>query len=570
MNFKTLTLILSGAVAASTVADEVLLNGGKLTPIEAVTVQSSTRHLNFEWAKRFSDGSIHLGHSIGVHAVDEEPCYEYSADNGKTWKKPDAAAISGFNAYENRSGNKCSVGCWSPSAATSHPITVSEYSGEPLTRRTIKSTLILPYSSSVHLHRDCIRLRDGRLLVCGYGRKAGAAKCHNFVLESDDDGKSWKHLAVIAEDTEGKTVEGPDETTILELADGRILAAWRDGGMSPMKQAFSSDGGRSWSQPETIAPFSASPHAIQLKSGTIAIVSGRPDLYLLLDFSGTGKSYQKIRLYKGSTSSYASVIETAPDEIMVIYDESDFGSWRNSSLFNRIVAARYRVVKDASIRLGVDERAAKYSVFYSPASRQLPQQLRIATCAGYRTRAEDELAYLEIVEIPERPHPVLRMVSLRKPDDKHPSNWSLLRSTDYPEDVRRLTIDFEARLMAHDVREEQFYVSGVVGNTGNSKGSVGAVVLALDHIKYLNRGGWKTVKADNSNGFKAYSMRLDSASGTYSLFAPGENSPLFTAGLTAGNSAPAITWGDGSGGFRGAVDLSYIGWKYNDGNTADK
>lgn len=59
----------------------------------------------------------------------------------------------------------------------------------------------------------------------------------------------------------------------------------------------------------------------------------------------------------------------------MIYDESDFGSWRNPALFSRIVAMTLDVVRDdASRRPETDDpEAAKYELYYSPASGLLPE-----------------------------------------------------------------------------------------------------------------------------------------------------------------------------------------------------
>lgn len=564
MKKRTLLAFLSVFVYGGVVvfADEILIDGGKLVPVSATTVETSTQHLNFLWAKRFSDGVIYLSHSKGVHAVDEHGCSEFSTDNGVTWQKPAGGIVSGINAYENLNGERCSVGCSSPAVSTKHTVTTSGRNQNNELVFTNKCEVVFPYSTSIgFLHRDCIRMSDGRLVVSGYGRKENAGRCHNFVLESKDDGKTWQFLSLIAEDLNKKTPEGPDETTIVELKNGELLAIYRVDGNGPAKQKRSSDGGKTWSEEEESVSFGASPHAIKLADGTLAVVTGRPNFYLFLDFSGTGKNYQKICIYKGSGSSYGSIIEFAPNEIGIFHDESDFGTGRNSSLFNRIVMSRYKVVKDDSIKVSSgDKRAEKYDVFYSPAVNRLPQDLRIATNAGYRTKDEDDQAYLEIVSIPERPQPILRMSSMREGSTKHVSCWSCLRSTNSPSKADKVIVDYEIRLMALDVLEPQHYTSFVIGDSAEEKRVTGGVAVAKDYVRYLNAGGWKNIKIDNSKGFHKFSIQCDKVTGEYKIFR--DDQLIATAKLTETKAPISIAWGDGSGGFRGIADLSFIGWKY--------
>ena len=531
-------------------------------PISATTVETATHHLNFVWAKRFSDGAIYLSHSAGVHAVDEHGCSEYSSDNGLTWQKPDSGIFSGINAFENLNGEKCSVGSSSSKISNTHTVSVTIRNKDNSFKQVVKSDVVFPYSLNIgFLHRDCIRTSDGRLVVSGYGRKENAGRCHNFVLESKDDGKTWQFLSLIAEDLEKKTPEGPDETTIVELQDKSLLAIYRVDGNGPARQKRSTDGGKTWGPEENSVSFGASPHAIKLADGTLAVVVGRPNFYLFLDFTGTGKNYQKICIYKGSGSSYGSIIEFAPNEIGIFHDESDFGTGRNSSLFNRIVMSKYKVIKDSSIKISAgDERAKNYDVFYSPALRRLPQDLRIATNAGYKTKAEDDQAFLEIVDIPERPQPVLRMASMREGSTRHVSCWSCLRSTNSPDNAQKVTVDYEARLMALDILEPQLYTSFVIGNASAAERITGGVAIAKDYIRYLNAGGWKNIKIDNSRNFHQYSIQADINSETYKILRDSE--VIAEAKITKTKAPVGIAWGDGSGGFRGMIDLSYIGWKY--------
>ncbi len=544
-------------------AAESYLNGGKITPIETSVVETSPDHLNFCFATRYPDGSIHLNHSVGIHTVTERGCSDISTDDGKTWKRAEGGAC-GINSFLNSEGKKVQLSCWALKPAKKHKLGLKVYDDATGKFTTSSCEVELPWSSQFLTHRDVIRTSDNRLLATAYGRKEGAKKCHSFMIESTDDGKTWHYLSTIADDPEGKTVEGPDETTIFELKNGNIVAAYRDNGMGPMKQVISKDGGKTWSEPVEIAPFAASPHGRVLENGTVVIVSGRPNLYMLVDFTGEAKDYQQVMLYRGSGSSYASVLEVAPNEVVVIHDESDFGSWRSATPFSRIFASRYKVEKDDSLSMTkADPRAKDYTIFYSPAIRKLPQELRLAIPAGYQQKSPEAITYCEIVEIPERPHPVLRIISRGNNDKVSGSEWSLFRSATLPDGVRKLQIGFEFRLGDADVTKPQFMVSGVVGATADVSGKFGYATFAVDGVHYLDGSSRKVFPCDITTGkFNAFRMDLDADTDSWTLTRIGDDKPLFTAKLTPNAQAPTVNWGDGSKDVFGSVDLSYIGWKY--------
>ena len=204
-----------------------------------------------------------------------------------------------------------------------------------------------------------IRTRDNRLLATSYGTREGDKNYHLDLIESTDDGKSWHFLSTIVDDKEARYPEGPCESTLVELADGTILTIYRVAGNMPSQQCRSTDGGKSWSAPEPSVDFGASPHACLLSDGTLAVVTGRPGLFLFLDFTGTGREYQRYQIYNNSTSSYASVFESAPGVLSVVYDESNFGSSRGPSPFARIVMASFKVEKGDFKLASGDPRAEK-------------------------------------------------------------------------------------------------------------------------------------------------------------------------------------------------------------------
>lgn len=559
-----LVCLAQSAMSHSLYTHDYRLHGAKLVPVESSIVESTTEDMNFCFATRYDDGSIHLNHSKGIHTVTEYGCSDISFDNGKTWKHA-PTGVCGINSFQNQKGEKKQISCWNHKQETSHTLSIFRYDDASAKKELVtKVSVELPFASSFHTHRAVIRLRSGRLLANAYGTRQGAAKNLSFIIASDDDGQTWKFLSILADDPQAITAEGPNEATLCELTDGRLTALYRVGGNDFLQQKFSSDGGLTWSEPTTLKyfPGAAAPYMTRLSDGTIVAISGRPDVYLLIDLTGTAEHFQKVRLYQGSGSSYASVLETAPSELLVLFDESNFGSARSPSAFSYIHACRYKLVKiDNSAP--EDPRAQGLSTFYSPTDGKLPQERDIALPYNYRSKGPNRPATYEISTIPERPHPVLHLVHHGDNKIVANSDWAIFRSMESVEDIRQMTVSFEFRLAEDGLDKPQFHVSGNVGSTTDSKGFNGYARFSRSAIFYLDGKSMKKFPYDiGVFRFHAFVMKLDADQGTWSFYKQGSDQPLFTANLNPCEGTPSISFGDGSVDIYGTVDLSYIGWNF--------
>ncbi|MBR6058771.1 MAG: exo-alpha-sialidase [Victivallales bacterium] len=565
MNAFRLSCLALACLAHSFYAHDYRLRGAKLVPIDSSIIETSTEDMNFCFATRFDDGSIHLNHSKGIHTVTEYGCSDISLDNGKTWRHADSG-VCGINSFQNLKGEKIQISCWNHKQATNHELSILRYNDASQKKELLaKVNVTLPFECSFHTHRAVIRLHSGRLLANAYGTRKGDAKNLSFIIASDDDGKTWNFHSILADDPQRKSVEGPNEATLCELKDGRIAALYRDDGNDFLKQKFSSDGGLTWSQPITLNffPGSAAPYMTRLSDDAIVVVSGRPNLYMLIDLTGTAEHFQKVLLYKGSGSSYATVVETAPAELLVLFDESNFGSSRSPTAFSYLHACRYKLVKIDNSTLQ-DPRAKGFSTFYSPTDSRLPQECDIAIPYNYtRPRAPNALATYGIITIPERPHPVLHLVNHGDNKLVVNSDWAIFRSTESVEGARQMTIGFEFRLAEDGIDKPQFHVSGNVGSTVDTKGYNGYARFSRNAIFYLDGKSMK--KFDYDIGvfrFHAFVMKLDADKNTWAMFKQGVDQPLFTASLSPCEGTPCISFGDGSVDINGTVDLSYIGWNF--------
>lgn len=138
-----------------------------------------------------------------------------------------------------------------------------------------------------------ILLKDGRLVLVGrrwLGDGTSAVWKHEkhelTVEESRDNGRSWQKIAEI-EPTAPDEVNQFHEPHLVETDDGRLVAQFRfhakpapgkkarDEAQCLLRQAESSDGGKTWTRMVPTAIQGYPPHLIKLRSGKILTVYGR-------------------------------------------------------------------------------------------------------------------------------------------------------------------------------------------------------------------------------------------------------------------------------------------------------
>lgn len=334
-------------LAAALVSDGF---GVTLTEVGRKVIREDEEPLNFCFAQNFPDGTIWLGHSIGRHVVTERGTSMISYDNGKNWaiEKGKVWAMKdarfGMNSFLTRDGLKRSVNGWVVTPTNICEVVVATFAadGKPT---TVKTRIDLPKSIQFLLHRNVTRLANGKLILTGYTTLGTTLRSRAYVIESDDDGLNWHFLSWLPDVTGAD--EGPNEGTTVQRKDGTVLAfvrtgCWGDGKRTTALTRFdSADGGKTWSEPKVVADYGVDPQALYLSDGTLALLSGRPGIYLLLDPTGTGDHFERHELHKGKTSSYATVMELAPGELTLIYDDSTFLCDKVGSVTNHIVQVDY-------------------------------------------------------------------------------------------------------------------------------------------------------------------------------------------------------------------------------------
>jgi hypothetical protein len=179
-------------------------------------------------------------------------------------------------------------------------------------------------------------LRDGSLLaacsgcfasdttpVTTYPKEFGAHKYRGFVCCSTDRGLTWEYLATVTADPSLGS-EGCNEMDLVRAPNGDLLCLFRTGGNrdrpSPMYQCRSRDEGRTWGKPERVADRGVWPNTCVTRDRVIVCTYGRPGNWLTFSLDSGRTWVGHFCFDDAASTSYNSVEETAPGEVLVMYD----------------------------------------------------------------------------------------------------------------------------------------------------------------------------------------------------------------------------------------------------------
>ena len=229
-----------------------------------------------------------------------------------------------------------------------------------------------------HLYFDGNALEvDGGLIATGYAMKEGDTMFQSIVMRSEDKGRTWKYLSTVA-DASGLPwdAEGPNEITMIKLADGDLMSVHRvaalqnyEGRKWFLRRAFSSDGGRSWTKPESLPAHSVEPRLLQIKNGLTLLSTGRPGVHLWLTDNPKGDTWQDVDLVKlhnewasdptykirnidglpwssWQTTGYTAMVEISPNRVLLVYDRSAKPWPQNNNDLTRIFVVPIQVDRE--------------------------------------------------------------------------------------------------------------------------------------------------------------------------------------------------------------------------------
>ncbi|MGH9344911.1 MAG: sialidase family protein, partial [Terriglobia bacterium] len=200
----------------------------------------------------------------------------------------------------------------------------------------------------------------GRLLATVYWGKKGEKNSSGWhvlnlaLADSVDGGHTWHYYSTIASPSEilpqaewdKKRFEGPNESSIIRLADGELMVVFRVGSYLGwhLRRAYSRDNGRTWTKPDVLPAYSVEPRMLRIANGTIVLATGRPGIHLWLSTDARARTWQDVDIVAHhnqwapnasyriapldpnnpqggwQTSSYTGLIEVAPNRLLLVYD----------------------------------------------------------------------------------------------------------------------------------------------------------------------------------------------------------------------------------------------------------
>jgi len=311
--------------------------------LRTVTVFEAEEHLNFPWVFRGPGDFLAMGCSIGQHTKTERGMRLMSMDDGDTWRVPEGQTVGGMGTLL-RDGRAVDLSCWGPKVNDdgSYPATTLYYAdgGRKLAEK-VAGAVTLPFVMSPHFHRSIVEMPDGALLATIYGRQEGHKKYTAAVLRSEDGGKRWDFLSVIAQSEEVGN-EGFCEAALVRLDNGDLFCAMRVGG--PLHTTRSTDGGQTWSAPEVVADHGVDPALVLMSNGVLVLSYGRPNVDLLFSSDGTGREWgPPMTLYQGPGCSYTSLVEGTNGDLLAFFSQSGFCGGAGTGPLNMIRLARLSV-----------------------------------------------------------------------------------------------------------------------------------------------------------------------------------------------------------------------------------
>lgn len=303
-------------------------------------------HINFPWMTLRADGSFLVWWTVGqTHGVGNFGLASIGTDNGQTWTAPSTTIPFAPP-----------IALIKPPGQTSRGFSINAYSETPYTTfnggRHLSTDGGLNWAHST-VPFDCAGVQyismyqnpgtiveDGNtLLINAFGQRPGVATFELVLFASTDGGSSWTRRATVAAHTTDVSLgpmgeEGPNESDIVMLNSGILLAVLRTGQPFPNASitstapsifwTMSEDHGFTWTPAKSLGTMGAYPHLNRLPDGSIAMTYGRYGAQLMFA-DPTGRRWSRPTvLLNESSSGYVRMQPTSNGKFVYIHDHSSF------------------------------------------------------------------------------------------------------------------------------------------------------------------------------------------------------------------------------------------------------
>ena len=305
----------------------VSLSGLRVSLSQPVLVKRSRWYCWFPSLIRQPDGVLWAVMSAyaDIHASNSVNYLSRSRDGGLTWDEPrvigdgglahliqpdGSAVILPYYLRPRADGIGAPCNVLSPSGLLTMRASGVEVTGWPrLTRSPLPDAGIAGFV----FNGQVVRGLRGKYLATLYGTFEGDSR-YSLVLVESDDGFGWQLRAIVAgPECHLAGEEGPCESAVCRLRDGRLMCVFRLASFVPYGQTFSADDGRTWTTPTNIAPGSVEPSLAVLGDGTVALSGGRPGISVWFIVDGAGSDWQAVDIIAAHNAVCAERDRIQPD-----------------------------------------------------------------------------------------------------------------------------------------------------------------------------------------------------------------------------------------------------------------
>ena len=184
-----------------------------------------------------------------------------------------------------------------------------------------------------------VQLKDGTVLMSVYCEFWDGRGNRTFAVRSKDNGKTWGDISQVGQDV--------NETALLPLPDGSILAAMRSVTTAHLSTSISKDAGRTWSAPVLLTKDMEHPaDLIRLKNGDVLLSYGARNapfgVAALLSRDG-GKTWDmehKMILADDTANidcGYPSSVQLSDGKIVTMYYQVDDPTYTPASAKSKVL-----------------------------------------------------------------------------------------------------------------------------------------------------------------------------------------------------------------------------------------
>lgn len=163
-------------------------------------------------------------------------------------------------------------------------------------------------------------LSNGRLIVGLY--RATDEQAQGAVTVSDDRAISWSSPYLI----DGGGLRLDAETDVIELKDGRLLAALRGDGTTPMCWSHSRDQGQTWSIAKPIGFLGHCPYLHRTADGAHVLLAHRQPATNLNISQDEGVTWSENIQVDERSGAYPSMVNLHDGSVLIVYYEEGEGS----------------------------------------------------------------------------------------------------------------------------------------------------------------------------------------------------------------------------------------------------